>query len=389
MHIGVDATCWQNQRGYGRHARALLTALVHTDPSNHYTFCLDSMEKIESLPCEAGVKLARVAVPTTRAASFDGHRSMRDLWRTSRALSGHEFDLILFPTIYSYVPVWSRAKKIVVIHDIIAESFPKWTQPSRTGQLFWNAKTAAGRAQADAIVTVSEFSRRGIVEKFHLDPRQVAIVGEAADPIFRVLENPQPTARMLELGLGDGRIIVYVGGFAPHKNLGALLDAFAAIAHRPEMQDLKLALVGEYANETFYSEFGALKTRVQRERLHERVMFTGFLPDEELVVLLNRATAFVLPSLMEGFGLPAVEAAACGCPVIATEASPLPALLGGGALYFDPRRVDALTAALMRVFSDKDLRQGLRVHGRAAAARLTWEAAARQLEQIISQFSPS
>jgi glycosyltransferase involved in cell wall biosynthesis len=386
MQIGVDATCWQNRRGYGRHARGLLSALVQADTSNHYTFCLDSTEQTESLPSNADIKVVPVTIPTARAAAFDGRRSVRDVWRMSRALSASVFDLVLFPTIYSYVPVWSRAKKIVMIHDVIAESFPQSTQPSRAGQLLWNAKTAAGRMQANAIVTVSEYSRRAIVARFHLPAARVAVVGEAPDPIFRVLDNPQLPARLCELGLDTGRFVVYVGGFAPHKNLGTLLDAFAVIANRAEIQDVKLVLVGEYANEVFFGEFPEIEKRVQRCGLHERVIFTGFLPDEELVALLNRATVFVLPSLMEGFGLPAVEAAACGCPVIVTDASPLPSLLGRGALYFNPSKPDGLTEALIAVLTNPDLQARLRKQGRSAAARLTWEAAALQLEQIILQL---
>lgn len=385
MHIGVDATCWQNRRGYGRHARALLTALVRADKANHYTLLLDSTEETESLPDGAAVQWVRTTVPTARAAAHDGRRSLRDILQMSRALSASDFDLLLFPTIYSYVPVWGRAKRIVMIHDIIAESFPQWTQPSRMGQLFWNAKTLVGRIQADALVTVSEYARRGIVRKFNLPATRVAVVGEAADEIFRVLENPAPTERMRARGL-DGRFIAYVGGFAPHKNLGALLDAFCALARRPSFQDVKLALVGEHANEVYFSEFASLKARVSESGLQERIVFTGFLPDAELVMLLNCATVFVLPSLMEGFGLPAVEAAACGCPVIVTDASPLPALFGDGALYFEPHDAKRLTGALVQVLSDEPLRQSLRERGRAAAARLTWDAAAQQLVQVISRF---
>ena len=103
-------------------------------------------------------------------------------------MSDREFDLLLFPTIYSYVPVFSRAKKIVMIHDVIAEKYPDLTVPRSAARFFWNTKVALGRWQADAIATVSDYSRRGILEHFGLAPERVFVVGEANDPIFRVIE---------------------------------------------------------------------------------------------------------------------------------------------------------------------------------------------------------
>lgn len=384
MHIGVDATCWQNRRGYGRHARALLTALVHSDTSNHYTFCLDSLEQIDSLPWQAGVKLVRAGVPTAVAASYDGRRSVRDVLRMSRALSNPDFEIVFFPTVYSYVPVSGRAKKVVMIHDVIAESFPQWTQPSRAGQLLWNLKTRLGRHQADALVTVSDYSRQGIVERFRLPPGRVQVVGEAPDPIFGVLEHPELPQGLRDAGVDAGaRLVVYVGGFAPHKNLSALINAFSALSANPDFDDVKLVLVGEYANEVFYTEYDTLVSHIQSGRIADRVIFTGFLADPDLVSLLNLATVFVLPSLMEGFGLPAVEAAACGCPVIVTTASPLPALFEDGALYMDPQQPETLTVALRQILSDEEFRQQLRIRGRETAARLSWDAAAQELQGIF------
>jgi glycosyltransferase involved in cell wall biosynthesis len=302
----------------------------------------------------------------------------------SRALSAREFDLLLFPTVYSYVPVYSRAKKVVMIHDIIAESFPELTIPKQSARLFWNAKVTLGRWQADALVTVSEYSRQGIVKHFRIAPERVSVVGEASDPIFRVLDHPQPSARLRSLGITvDSRAVVYVGGFGPHKNLEKLIAAFAAL--QSEFADVNLIMVGEYEREVFHSSFQQLKSIVQELGLANRVIFTGHLADDDLVTLLNLATVLVLPSLMEGFGLPAIEAAACGCPVIATKASPLPSLLGDGALYVDPLDHKELETALNRVLSSGELRGRLRELGLAAARQLTWEAAARQMINVIQR----
>src|SRR5215472_4479601 len=107
MRIGVDATCWHNRRGYGRHARALLRALIGLDKGNRYTLFLDSEEAAEPTPERCDVRLVRSSVPTVQAASAKGRRSLSDMWRMSRALSAPDFDLVLYPTVYSYVPAFS------------------------------------------------------------------------------------------------------------------------------------------------------------------------------------------------------------------------------------------------------------------------------------------
>jgi len=389
MRIGVDATCWHNNRGYGRHARALLGALARLDTENRYTFFLDADEGLTTLPPGVEARLVRAASPAAVAASANGHRSAGDIWRMSRALSDPKFDLLLFPTIYSYVPVFSRAGKIVMIHDVIAETYPRLTLPHTLQRLFWRAKVALGRRQADAIVTVSEYSRQGIARRFKLAPERIFVVGEASDPIFRLLSDARLTPLLNTLGLSlDHRSIVYVGGFSPHKNLESLVAAFAGLAARPAYSDIRLVMVGEYEKEIFHSYFGVIKHQVEKLGVAERVIFTGYLSDEELVVLLNCATALALPSLIEGFGLTTVEAAACGCPVIATTASPLPELLGEGGVYIDPHNPVELEESLSRVLDSESLRRKMREAGLAAAGRLTWETAARQMKALIEKIRP-
>jgi len=384
LKIGVDATCWHNSRGYGRHTRGVLGALVRMDACNRYVFLVDA--EPTSLPAEAEVRKIGSSLPTAMAASANGHRAIPDLWRMSRALSAREFDLLLFPTIYSYVPVYSRAKKVVMIHDVIAETFPDLTVPKIVFHCLWKTKVALGRWQADAIVTVSEYSRKGIMQQFKLPRERVSVVGEASDPTFRVLDDPQPSARLRSLGIViGGRLVVYVGGFGPHKNLDRLVAAFAGLASQTEFSDVNLIMVGEYQREVFYSSFQKVKNIVQELKLADRVIFTGYLADDDLVTLLNLANVLVLPSLMEGFGLPAIEAAACGCPVIATKASPLPSLLGESALYIDPTDDQAITWALNQVLTSEQLRTQMRRDGLAAARELTWEAAARQMVCVFER----
>lgn len=386
MRIGIDATCWQNRRGYGRHARSLLGTLVRLDKENRYTLFLDSTENSDDLPSEAEIKFVRTSSPTVVAASSNGHRSIHDIWKMSRAMSGPGFDLLLFPTVYSYVPVFSRVKKVVMIHDVIAEKYPNLTVPNRVSRLFWKAKVALGRWQADAIITVSDYSRLGILEHFEMAPERIFVVGEASDPIFRVVDESNPTPYLRSLGIvPNGRYVIYVGGFSPHKNLEPLIDVFARLVDQKEFSDVRLLMIGDYRNEVFHSYFGTIRGLVEKLGMADRVTFTGYLNDEELVALLNLSTVLVLPSLIEGFGLPAIEAAACGCPVIATTASPLPSLLGDGGLFIDPTKREDLQLALARVLASKSLRQHMRVAGVAAARQLTWDRAARQMISVMQK----
>lgn len=388
MRIGIDATCWHNRRGYGRHARALLSALVRLDRANQYTLFLDSTEAAEPTPPECEVRLLRPSVPTVRAASASGRRSLGDMWRMSRALSAPEFDMLLFPTIYSFVPTFGRARKLVMIHDIIAETYPKLTVPRLSARVFWRLKSALGRMQADALITVSDYSRDGIVRHFKVDPGRVFVVGEAADPVFRKLQRAEPGPKLRGLGIDRmRRTVVYIGGFSPHKNLEALVAAFGKIAARPELADVRLVMIGDTSGDAFHTYFGTIAAQVDALGLSDRVTFTGYMGDEDVVELLNLASVLVLPSLMEGFGLPAVEAAACGCPVIATKASPLAGLLGEGGIYVESREPD-IAAALIAVLSSGELRARMSVCGLAAAARLTWDEAARQMMAVIEKASP-
>jgi glycosyltransferase involved in cell wall biosynthesis len=190
---------------------------------------------------------------------------------------------------------------------------------------------------------------------------------------------------MTELGIAAGRVLVYVGGFSPHKNLETLVESFAAVVKQCDLADVKLVMVGEYRNEVFHSYYDIIRRQVDSLGLSPRVVFTGYLSDEELVVLLNRATALALPSLLEGFGLPAVEAAACGCPVVATTASPLPELLAGGGVFVDPLDHKGWENAILRVLRSEEVRKRLGEKGLAAAGRLTWDGAAKQLLAVIDK----
>lgn len=386
MKIGVDVTCWDLHRGFGRHARCLLGALVREEQPHQYVFYTDDANFCADLPPWVEVVRVGAGARTIEAAAQGRSRSIWDMLRMSRALSDPSLDLVFFPTAFSFVPVFSRARKVIMILDVTAERFPSLTFGSWKDRLFFWLKRLLARWQADRLMTISEHSRDGLARQFGLKPESISVMNLAADPVFQVQDQPGLSPALLEAGLDpERRMLVYVGGFAPLKNVPGLVRAFASVAQ--QFPDTDLVLVGEDKSETFFSSVSELKDLVEQEGLTERVIFTGFVPDPELVGLLNLATVLALPSFNEGFGLPAVEAAACGCPVIATLSSPLPGLLGEGGLYVDPEQPQTLVQALTRMLGDEEFRKRAAERALEASADLSWGAAARRALACFEQAS--
>jgi glycosyltransferase involved in cell wall biosynthesis len=380
MRVGIDGACWLNRRGYGRFARELVTSLAALGGDVEYTLVVD-FDPAEAPPLPAGVRVVRVpaAQPAARAAAAAGRRSLSDLWATARAIRRERFDLVFFPSAYTYVPFTGPGRVVVVIHDVIPEQFPGHVFPTRRAALHWWLKILAARRRADLVMTVSEASKAAIVKRFDLPAERVAVVSEAADAIFRPLPRNDALAQTLaRWNLADGRFVLYVGGISPHKNLGALIDAFAEVRRQAPVSEYKLVLAGDYAADAFYSAYDALRSQVHERHLDDVVIFTGYVEDAVLAGLYSAAAACVLPSLWEGFGLPVIEAMACGAPVLASARGALPEVVGGAGVTFDPEHPGDLARALGELLCDANLQARLRRLGPERAAEFSWEQAARQ-----------
>jgi glycosyltransferase involved in cell wall biosynthesis len=388
MNIGIDASCWANRRGYGRYTRELLREVFAIDRTNQYCLFLDreTADRCDDLP-----DLPRVIVETskaaTQAAAASGRRSLGDLWAMRRAVSQHngKLDLFYFPSVYSFFPLKSRARAVVTIHDTIAEHFPRLIFPNRRSEWLWRIKVRWAIAQADLIIAVSETAKRDVMEQFGLPDTMVKVVTDAVSPTFRPLEAGAQRQQVLERhGLRpQDRLLLYVGGISPHKNLETLVDAYALLAAEGIGPDVKLVLVGDFERDVFYSSFPAIRQKLQQLSLSDRVVFTGYVPDAELVEFYNAAELFVLPSFDEGFGLPAVEAMACGVPVVASRAGALPEVVGEAGLFVDPHSAAELKGCISRLLQDGALRQDLGRRGLQQAARYSWQ---RSAEAVLAAF---
>lgn len=379
LRIGVDAGCWANRRGYGRFARELMQAMLARAPGHRFVAFGDAAALAAGPPPSAHLELVVVAqsAAATDAASADGYRSPRDLWRLTRAVARERLDVFFSPSVYSYFPLPPGQRAVVTVHDAIAERFPELTLPTRRARLFWALKLRVALAQARVVLTVSDYAADEIHEVHRIPRQRIRVAVEAPSEAYFPATDAEVAAARDAVGIPVGAPwFTYVGGFSPHKRLDVVLRAHAEVVARSPGTAPHLVLAGRRSGDAFLSNGAAIESLADSLGTAHVIHWTGYLPDASLRALHTGAVAALLPSESEGFGLPAVEAAACGTPVIATRRSPLPQLLEGGGRFVEPGDVTAVSAAMVELLGDRALQRAMGDRGAAQAARLSWQATA-------------
>jgi glycosyltransferase involved in cell wall biosynthesis len=345
MRVGVDATAFGNRHGDGRFARNAVRRLVELDEDSEFVL---------------------IGAETALRPSAHSTRSARDLLRLARAANRGKFDVLLFPSLVSWFPT-RGTPSVVGFHDANVAKFGSLVLPSRRARAAWRLKQWLALRTADRLFTVSESARVDLERRFGL--AGIEVVPEAPDPVFY----PRGKAR--------GEFILYVGGINPHKSVETLLDACAML----DPASPPLMLVGPLEDDEAHSAAGAIRERIARLGRNDRVRLPGFVDDETLATLYSTATLVVVTSLGEGFGLPAVEAAACGAPVILSDIPAHRESLGGAAAYFTPGEPAELARALSELLGDADRRRTMAEDGRRRVAELSWDRSARVLHRLLGE----
>jgi glycosyltransferase involved in cell wall biosynthesis len=378
MHIAIEASTWVNTRGYGRFTRELTRALVGARSAHRFSVVVDSgaAAALPHLP-GADVVVVKTSRSVVEAATADSARTPADMARMAIRLS-RGFDAVLFPTNYSFVPVWPGRFVAVVIHDAIPEALPEQVLGGRRAQLLWNLKNRLACRRADLLATVSEASARDIRKRLPIGNRELLVLTEGASAVF----SAQPTSA--DIGLVQdsirqhGRYVLFVGGISPHKRVAELVRAFGAAARRAGSEDLLLVLAGPDGRDQFADDQSGVTQAVAAIRsAGSRVVRTGFISDDALAALYRSAECVVLPSAMEGFGLPALEAMASGAPLLVARNPALEEVCGAAAEYVDD--IEHLDGALIALLEHPARRAQLREAGLARARLFGWDEAARRL----------
>jgi glycosyltransferase involved in cell wall biosynthesis len=369
MRIGLDASLAGEPGGTGRYTRLLVRHLVGLDPEGEYRLYFRAQDE--------GVNpLRSLGGPRVRPQVVDGPHP---LWRVhvglARALRRDRVDV--YHALAFFVPWFWRGPTVVTVHDIHPVLLRRhwWVRGSRRAYLVMRVHIPLALRRARVVLTHSAYVRDTIRARYGLPAERIVVTPPGADPFF--LEAPAPH----DLAVADARFgrepfFLSVGVLAPQKNPAGLVRAFARLGRRGERPAPRLVLagrsVGGYAERHLVPLIAALG-------LTDRVALPGYVDDTLLRALYHRATALVMPSFGEGFGLPVLEAMASGTPVIAATGSSLPEVGGDAAVYVDPAEPAAIAEAMDTLLHDAARRDELRARGRARARTFTWERPVRRV----------
>lgn len=372
MRIGIDGLpLTAPKTGVGHYTFELARELANIEPSTQFEILYPSTyppirpgEDGEAAALPDNLKFERVRVGEIR----------RHWWSAGLPHYIRDTRLDLFHGTNFDIPLWRRCATVLTIHDLSHLLHPE-THEKRSVRRTRRRLPVMART-ADAIITPSESVRREVCERLKTVPEKVFAVPEAARPCFRPMAFADTEDVRRRLGVGDDFLLT-VGTLEPRKNLSVLVNAFAEVVRALPQRMITLVIAG---GRGWLS--GPLFTMIERSPVRDRILLTDYLHDEDLRTLYASCRAFIYPSIYEGFGLPPLEAMACGAPVIASRISAIAETTGDAAWFFDPQDIGDLAQNILELVDDdneenKENARRLSVVGRRRAAEFSWEKTAR------------
>lgn len=365
MRIALDVSAvLDGASGLGFYIERLTAALVAAAPEREFVLTAAfwrGARRLEDAPLPRARNVVRARIAAPQRLLLPAEEAAGLLWRERRLLA---LGVDAVHGLGNVLPPLSRLPGVVTIHHV-GGGVP----PGPWARFFFNTLPRRSALRADRAIAVSERTRGEAIAAWGLDPARIVTVHEGGpDGAFRPASAPAT----------GSPYVLHVGGLSVRKNVPVLLRAFAAIVAKDPSRPLRLLLAGRPG------EASAEIARLSAEApLAGRVELLGEVTRERLVALYQGAAAVAVPSLVEGFGFPVLEAMACGAPVVAADAAALPEVAGGAALLCDAAAPEPLALALARVLNEPDLAADLRRRGPARAASFSWDKAARETLQVV------
>jgi glycosyltransferase involved in cell wall biosynthesis len=362
MKVGIDgrAAKWYRGTGIGTYTYQLISCLNEIDKINEYMLFMP-----ESSTCDI---------------SFNRNFQIRNITEGNKSnfwdevnipniLMDKDIELYHVPQNGVGLPLDKNCPFVITLHDVIP-----YKMPETVGETFlriFNEEMPHIVSRCDGIITVSEFSKEDIAKTFNFPKEKIFVTHLAAENIYRPL-NKKECSELIKSRYGiDGDYILYVGGFSPRKNIVGLIEAFSKLIANYK-KDIKLVIAGKQGK-----SYSIYKKRTQDLGVEDSVIFPGFIEIEHLPHLYNASKLLVYPSFYEGFGLPPVEAMACGTPVITSNVTSIPEVLGDSAIFINPHDDDALCSSIYNVLSNTELSDQLTIKGLVRSSELSWNKTAR------------
>lgn len=373
MEIGFSCTVWAGGEraghldGIGIYTRALWQALNEVTQDHETRLKPYAFGKhLPDMPCGA---------PKVLAKDYRIHAILSGVLKlplvNSAAVSR---DVQLFHATDHHIPLIRGVPTIATIMDLIPLLHPEWIKQDLKRLKSWLFATSIHRA--DHIITISEHSKQDMIRHLGIEPERISVTSLGVDPVyFERIEAPQRDAVLQKHGLKPG-FFLFVGTLQPRKNLPRVLAAFQQLPEAVRKEH-PLVIVGRdgWSNEALLPQLEALQQRGEGRWL-------SYLPQSEVLALLQSAGALVFASLYEGFGLPVIEAFAAQCPVIASNTTSLPEVAGDAAWAVDPTSVESISAAMMEVLEPSDEREQKIQRGLLRAQQYSWQACAQQTLEV-------
>lgn len=372
-------------KGLGRYTQEIVDNIIKIDSENEYVIFLSRDNFDEFDADREGVKKVLADVRWYTLA---------EQIKMPLYIARERLDLVHFP--HFNVPIFTPVKFAVTIHDLILTKFPT-TRATTLGPFLYKLKNWAYKLviwlavkRAGKIIAVSEFTKKDIVEKFKVRKNKIEVTYEGVanlakgrDSLFVAKLDDRKT--LMSYNISE-KFFLYVGNAYPHKNLESLLEAFRELLK--DFPELNLVMVGK--EDYFYKRIRQKAEDLGLGKENEEsspVIFPGYVPDEKLEVLYSKALAYVFPSFYEGFGLPPLEAMAKGCPVISSDQSSMPEVLGEAALYFNPYKKEEIKKTLEKIINTPELRSRLKDLGFKQVRKYSWWECARQTLEIYHKIT--
>ncbi|MCC7007462.1 MAG: glycosyltransferase family 4 protein [Acidobacteria bacterium] len=368
MRIAIDARKLHDY-GIGTYVRNLLHCLARQNYDDEYLL----------LCREPDVGYLRALAPQFNPVpEWAGNYSVREQFSIPMALRRLKVDLFHAP--HYVVSPLTPTPFVVTIHDCIHLRFPQYL-PNRVAPVYARGMMTMAARRARRVLTVSNASKQDILHYLRIPADKVEVVYNALDTRLATPPTGDDITRVRERFQLTAPFVLYAGNIKPHKNVDRLIEAYS-ILRRRGVTDVRLLIIGDEI-----SKYPNLRRLVHRFQLHQHVRFLGFVPEATLAVLYRLAAVFVFPSLYEGFGLPPLEAMAAGAPVITSNVSSLPEVVGDAALLIDPMDAGALADAMARVLNEPGLRADLIRRGHDRVRTFSWDRSVSRIHQVYEELA--